>query len=41
MELIGDRALPIHVDGEPWATPAANVRRLEVTVVPGAIQLLT
>jgi diacylglycerol kinase (ATP) len=36
-----DRALPIHIDGELFAPYEANVRHVEVEVVPGAIRLMT
>jgi len=35
-----DRALPIHLDGELFAPYEADVRRVEMTLVPGAIQVL-
>ncbi len=35
-----DIALPIHLDGEVFAHYAANVRHVEVEIVPGAIQLV-
>lgn len=40
LRLDADRPLPIHLDGELWATPDDGVRRLDVTVVPAAIRLL-
>jgi diacylglycerol kinase (ATP) len=36
-----DRALPIHIDGELFAPYEANVRHVEIEVVPGAVQVLT
>lgn len=38
--LDADRALPIHTDGELFAPYEANVRHVEINIVPGAIQLL-
>jgi len=35
-----DRALPIHIDGELFAPYEANVRHVEIEVVPGAIRLM-
>ncbi|HLE30689.1 MAG TPA: diacylglycerol kinase family protein [Anaerolineales bacterium] len=35
-----DRALPIHLDGELFAPYEADVRHVEMTLVPGAIQVL-
>ncbi len=35
-----DRALPIHIDGELFAPYEANVRHVEVEVIPGAIRLV-
>jgi YegS/Rv2252/BmrU family lipid kinase len=40
LRLVADRPLPIHLDGELWARPEADVRQLEVAVVPAAIQLV-
>jgi diacylglycerol kinase (ATP) len=36
-----DRALPIHIDGELFAPYEADVRHVEVEVVPSAINVLT
>jgi diacylglycerol kinase family enzyme len=36
-----DRALPIHIDGELFAPYEANVRHVEVEVVPAAVHVLT
>jgi YegS/Rv2252/BmrU family lipid kinase len=38
--LDADRALPIHVDGELFAPYEANVRRVEIAVVPGAVNVI-
>jgi diacylglycerol kinase (ATP) len=38
--LDADRALPIHTDGELFAPYEANVRHVEVSMAPGAIQLI-
>jgi diacylglycerol kinase (ATP) len=35
-----DRALPIHLDGELFAPYEANVRHVEVEVLPGAVHVL-
>jgi diacylglycerol kinase (ATP) len=35
-----DRALPIHIDGELFAPYEANVRHVEVEVIPGAIRIM-
>ena len=39
--LDSDRALPIHIDGELFAPYEADVRHVEVEVVPAAINVLT
>jgi YegS/Rv2252/BmrU family lipid kinase len=35
-----DRAVPVHADGEVFAPYEANVRRVEIEVVPGAVQIM-
>ncbi|MBM2851363.1 MAG: putative lipid kinase YegS-like [Anaerolineales bacterium] len=35
-----DRALPIHADGELFAPYEADVRHVEITLVPGAINVI-
>lgn len=40
MVVDADRALPIHVDGEVFATYEANVRHVEIEVIPGAVQVM-
>jgi YegS/Rv2252/BmrU family lipid kinase len=35
-----DRAVPIHLDGELWAPYEADVRKVEMELLPGAIQLI-
>ena len=35
-----DRALPIHIDGELFAPYEANVRHVEINLVPGAIHVV-
>jgi diacylglycerol kinase family enzyme len=35
-----DRALPIHADGELFAPYEADVRHVEITLVPGAIRVM-
>jgi len=35
-----DRALPIHADGELFAPYEADVRHVEITLMPGAIQVI-
>jgi YegS/Rv2252/BmrU family lipid kinase len=35
-----DRAIPIHTDGELFAPYEANIRHVEITVVPGAVRLV-
>lgn len=35
-----DRALPIHIDGELFGPYEADVRHVEITLVPGAVQIL-
>lgn len=37
IEVVSDMALPIHADGEIFAYPEDNVRRLSVTSVPAAL----
>jgi YegS/Rv2252/BmrU family lipid kinase len=39
-EISADRAIPVHLDGELWADYTANVRRLRVTLLPGALRLM-
>lgn len=39
-EITADRAIPVHLDGELWADYTANVRRLRVTLLPGALRLM-
>ena len=41
LSIDADRDLPIHVDGELFAPYEANVRHVEVEVVPGAIRLVS
>ncbi len=36
-----DRALPIHIDGELFAPYEANVRHVEIEIVPSAIRLIS
>ncbi len=36
-----DRALPIHIDGELFAPYEANVRHVEVELLPSAVQVIT
>ncbi len=38
--LDADRALPIHCDGELFAPYEADVRHVEITLVPGAVQVI-
>ncbi len=40
MEFEADRAVPIHLDGELWAPYEADVRKVTIEMIPGAIQLL-
>jgi YegS/Rv2252/BmrU family lipid kinase len=40
LTLDADRALPVHLDGEVFAHYEANVRHVEIEVVPGAINLI-
>lgn len=40
INVIADRALPVHVDGEIFAYPRNNVRRLSLTILPQALQLM-
>jgi len=40
MAVEADRAIPIHIDGELFAPYEANVRRVEITLVPGAVQVM-
>ncbi len=40
LTLDADRALPIHLDGEVFAHYEANVRHVEIEVMPAAIQLI-
>jgi YegS/Rv2252/BmrU family lipid kinase len=35
-----DRAVPIHVDGELWAPYEADVRRIEMQILPAALKLV-
>jgi len=40
LQLHADRALPVHLDGETFAAYEADVRGLEVGLVPGALRLI-
>ncbi len=40
LTLEADRAIPIHLDGELWAPFEADVRKVTVEMLPGAIQLI-
>ncbi len=40
ISLTADQALPVHVDGEIFAYPRNNVRRLTITSLPQALQLM-
>jgi len=40
LEFEADRAVPIHLDGELWAPYEADVRKVTIEMVAGAIQLL-
>jgi YegS/Rv2252/BmrU family lipid kinase len=40
MEFTADRAVPIHLDGELWAPYEADVRKVTIEMIPGAIRLL-
>lgn len=40
LRLDADRPLPIHLDGEVFSRHEANVRHVEIEIVPGAIQLI-
>ncbi len=40
LKLEADRALPVHLDGETFAGYEADVRGLEVGLVPGALRLI-
>jgi diacylglycerol kinase (ATP) len=40
LTLDADRALPIHLDGELFAPYEADVRHVEIEVIPGAIRLV-
>jgi diacylglycerol kinase family enzyme len=35
-----DRALPIHIDGELFAPYEANIRHVEIALIPQAIQVI-
>jgi YegS/Rv2252/BmrU family lipid kinase len=39
MELISDRPLTIHIDGEIFSRPEMDVRRLRAELVPGALEV--
>jgi diacylglycerol kinase (ATP) len=41
IDISSNLALPIHVDGEIYAYPADNVRRLTVSCIPSALEVLT
>ncbi len=38
--LQSDQPLPIHIDGEVFAFPADNIRRVTLEVLPGALQVI-
>lgn len=40
LHLQADQAVPIHLDGELWASYEDNARQLHVNVLPGALRLL-
>ena len=40
MQVEADRPIPIHLDGELWARREDQVRRIQIEVLPGAIQLI-
>jgi diacylglycerol kinase family enzyme len=40
MILDSDRALPIHIDGELFAPYEANVRHIEISLLPKALQIV-
>ena len=40
LTLDADRALPIHADGELFAPYEADVRHVEITLVPGAVNVI-
>ncbi|MEM7114148.1 MAG: diacylglycerol kinase family protein [Chloroflexota bacterium] len=40
IEIVADRPLPIHIDGEIFAYPKDNVRRITVTSLPAALQVV-
>ncbi len=40
MTIQADRAVPVHLDGELWADYDADVRQLEVTILPAALQVI-
>lgn len=40
LTLEADRAVPVHLDGELWAPYEADVRKITVSIAPGAIRLI-
>jgi YegS/Rv2252/BmrU family lipid kinase len=40
IEVESEQSMPIHLDGEVWADYDADVRHIEVTLIPGAIQMV-
>ncbi len=40
MKIEADRPVPVHLDGELWADYDADVRQLEVTILPAALQVI-
>ena len=40
LEFEADRAVPIHLDGELWAPYEADVRKVTIEMLPGAVQVV-
>lgn len=40
LEFEADRAVPIHLDGELWAPYEADVRKVTIELLPGAVELV-
>lgn len=40
LSITGERAIPIHIDGEMFAPYEADVRAVNIEIVPGAVQLV-
>lgn len=40
MQIVSDRSLPIHIDGEIFAGFGVDVRQLSIEILPAALEVL-